>query len=231
MIYKIVRWSGAVLAVLVISELVGLGILRHNISSFANYWRGRANQPGDFIYVALGDSAAQGLGASKPQHGYVGLIADSIQRQTGRTVRVINLSVTGAKLEDALRLQAPKLADYTPDLVTVEIGANNMGTFNKADFSVKYNKFLGTLPPGRSVVSDMPYFGTRPQYNDNAQGANAIIHGQAKAYAIPVANLYGSLQDRQTPFIYASDFFHPNDRGYRIWYDAFWPEVEATLHK
>lgn len=225
----IVRWAGLTLGTLGMAILIGLGILYYNVGKFADYWQGRGNKQGDFLYVALGDSAAQGIGASQPQNGYVGLIADSIGRKTGRTVRVVNLSVTGATLEDALRSQTPKLADFTPDLVTAEIGANDMGKFDSTKFATEYELFLQSLPPARSVVSNMPYFGTRPQPNANAAAANAIIYDKTKRYGVPMADLYGSLRTRQSPLIYASDLFHPNNRGYQIWYDAFWPQVEPLL--
>lgn len=227
---RLAIYSGLTVALLVISQLVGLAVLWYSVASYADYWKGRANQSGSFLYIAVGDSAAQGIGASQPQNGYVGLIARAIQDRTGRTVQVINLSVTGATLQDALRNQTPQLADYVPDLVTVEIGANDMDDYDAAQFTWDYDKLLQSLPPGRAVVSDMPYFGTRPEpSNRNARDANQIIRQAAAKYDVPVANLFDSLQNRQTPLIYASDFFHPNNRGYRIWYDAFWPQVAPLV--
>ena len=173
MIRKLLLAAAIVAGTLVMCELIGLAILYSSVNRYQDYWKGRANRPGDFIYVAVGDSAAQGIGASQPQNGYVGRLARHIEMQTGRKVRVINLSLTGATLDDALRDQAPKLADYDADLVTVEIGANDMGTYDKSAFGGKYEKLLQALPPGSSVVSDMPYFGTRPpQYNRNAENAS-----------------------------------------------------------
>ena len=28
--------------------------------------------------------------------------------------------------------------------------------------------------------------------------------------------------------LYAADWFHPNDRGYRVWADAFWTTMRAS---
>jgi acyl-CoA thioesterase-1 len=229
MMRKIARVTALTLAVLIVSELIGLSLLRHNVANYAAYWRGRAEQPGEFVYVAIGDSAAQGVGASQPRNGYIGLIAGSIERKTGRKVQVVNLSVTGAKLDDALKHQIPKIANYKPNLVTAEIGANDMGSFDSKAFAVNYDRFLHALPAGSSVVSNMPYFGTRPQVQDNARAANQIIQRQTKQHNIPMADLYGNLQGKQSPLIYASDWFHPNDRGYKVWYEAFWPQVEGLL--
>src|SRR5438045_3830925 len=92
MLKKILTIIGLIVLVLVISQLIGLLSLWYGLKTFDTYWNNRAQKEGDFIYVALGDSAAQGVGASKPANGYVGLIATHIQESTGRTVRVINLS-------------------------------------------------------------------------------------------------------------------------------------------
>lgn len=54
-------------------------------------------QQGTLTYVALGDSAGVGVGVDDPAQGYVGVIAKRLAETTGQTVRVVNLSVTGAK--------------------------------------------------------------------------------------------------------------------------------------
>jgi acyl-CoA thioesterase I len=219
------------LAVLTIASTSGIGllILHASVQDYADYWYGRANQPGDFVYVALGDSAAQGIGASQPEKSYVSLLADRIHQATGRQVRVINLSKTGATLQDALRQQIPQLANIEPDLVTAEIGANDMKHYNPGQFRDDYERFIQSLPPGRSVVSDMPYFGGRPNLNRNAVDASSTIHQLGAAYNVPIAELYDTLRVSQSPLIYASDLFHPNNRGYHLWGQAFWATTAPQL--
>ncbi len=229
MLRKTAICLGLALTILFISGAIGLIMLRYNVAAYADYWKGRANQPGEFLYIALGDSAAQSLGASKPEYGYVGRIASNIEQATGRKVRVINLSVTGATVEDALREQVPELATYDPDLVTAEIGANDMRRYTPGQFSVDYERFLQALPPGRSVVSNMPVFGGRDNTTRHAADASQTIRELTAAYQIPMADLFGELSNRQSPWIYASDLFHPNNRGYVIWHDAFWPHIEPLI--
>jgi acyl-CoA thioesterase-1 len=233
MLHVILQKSLLVIVALVIVTVcvfgIGLLMLHWSVNDYANYWRGRANEQGDFLYVALGDSAAQGIGASKPENGYVGRLAANIEQTTGRKVRIINLSRTGATLEDVLRDQAPELATIEPDLVSVEIGANDMKHYNPEQFRQGYERFVQSLPPGKSVIADMPYFGSRPNLNRNARDASRTIHQLGQQYQLPVANLYTSLESRQSPWIYASDLFHPNNRGYRIWEEAFWTAVKPQL--
>ena len=54
-------------------------VLTNRIPEHHVHWRGRGKaQAGSLLYVALGDSAALGIGASSPAAGYVGILADAI---------------------------------------------------------------------------------------------------------------------------------------------------------
>lgn len=230
MIRAILKVLAGILAIAAIAELLGLGYLYYGFKAAPSYWHGRANQQGQLLYVAIGDSAAQGVGASRPGRGYVGLIADRIPTiGNDISVRVVNLSKSGATLSDALREQIPLLDRYDATLVTIEIGANDMHNYNPEQFRRDYELLLQALPPGKSIVADIPYFGKRPQLNRNAQDANHTIRQLAQKYNIPTVGLYDTLATRQSPLIYAADFYHPNDRGYVIWYQAFWPHVQAIV--
>lgn len=70
-------------------ELVGL---TRSVEARAEYWSVPRGEPGELLYVALGDSAAQGIGASSPETGYVGVLAARLRASTGRSVEVVNLS-------------------------------------------------------------------------------------------------------------------------------------------
>ena len=53
------------------------GVLRlaATIPLHSAHWREQRKKSGDLLYVAIGDSAAQGIGASRPHHSYVGVLA------------------------------------------------------------------------------------------------------------------------------------------------------------
>ncbi|MDQ3151126.1 MAG: SGNH/GDSL hydrolase family protein, partial [Actinomycetota bacterium] len=67
-------------------QLVRWWPVYRNVAPYRRYWLRRAEEPGELRYVALGDSLTQGIGASRPERGYVGLIADALAQRTGRTV-------------------------------------------------------------------------------------------------------------------------------------------------
>lgn len=235
MLKKILLVAGALIALLIIIEICALLFMKSSVGRYAQYWKQRATvtPAGDrpFVYVALGDSTAQAIGATSPARGYVGLLASEIGAKTGRPVRVINLSKTGAKIDDVLNRQLPELkaSGVTPDLITMEIGANNLLAFDASNFQSEYDQVLAQLPQGKTVVSDMPAFGGRIHVHGDDVAASKLIHQLAQRRGIPVAPLYDTLNAHQGLRIYAADYFHPSNYAYTLWRDAFWSKVEPLL--
>jgi acyl-CoA thioesterase-1 len=226
---RIVLIAAAVLLIIVSVGVLRVMKLYHNIGSYAHYWQSRAAENGEFVYIALGDSAAQGLGASAPEKGYVGLLADRIQQTTGKTVRVVNLSVSGAKIQDVIQKQLPELQKYTPDLLTVEIGANDVNSsYDKAQFQKDYDELAAKLPK-QAIVANIPYFGGIVRKNKVAIEASQAVAQVAQQDGLTLVNLQSETKNRQSFLNYGADYFHPTDRGYRIWADAFWKVIEPKL--
>lgn len=205
---------------LVLAEIISLLQLRASLTSNATYWHHQAQQSGELTYVALGDSAAQGIGASRPNKGYVGLLAQRLATQTGKSIRVVNLSVSGAKIQDVIDKQVPQLSKYQADFVTIEVGANDVVAFDASAFKARYEALIPLLP-ANTIVSNMPNFGGRVHRVNAVLAANQIIADAAASRNLHVADLYHYTKSRESPFNYAADFFHPSNRGYRNWADAF----------
>lgn len=210
--------------------LSGLAALYLQIPFYKWYWHRLANRPVPaeaFVYVVLGDSAAQGIGATRPQKSYVGLVAQALVHYTGRPVHVINLSVSGAQLTDCLHQQLPLLKSIKPDLVTIEIGANDMNRWDGAAFS-KGMKALLKQVPKCTVISDIPYFGggRYRRYEQNVQSAGRIIRKWAKQYNVPVAPLYQTTKEHDGLRIMTIDLLHPSNKGHKNWFNAFWQVIK-----
>jgi lysophospholipase L1-like esterase len=186
------------------------------------------DQPNQLVYVALGDSAAQSIGASAPEKGYVGLVARQLAIDTGRPVKVINLSVTGATAADVVAVQLPQLAALSPDLITMDIGANDVNRgVSAADFKRDYVTILDALPADKSVIADVPSFGSAEKGRVIAS-FNAVAVPALAERNIKRAPLFD--YTRRTQFnitTYAPDLFHPSNKGYRNWFEAFYPVVKA----
>lgn len=213
------------IGIVVLCEVVALLLLFLSVARFKNFWLDKSHQTGEITYLALGDSAAQGIGASSPMRGYIGLIAQRLEDQTGKKVRIVNLSVTGAKMKDYLKTQAPEVKKYKADIVTIEIGANDVANYNEAQFRADFKKAMATLPPG-TYVSNMPLFNSRPGSTENAKAASKIIQSELlKHPRLIFVDLQKQTTEHQSIFGFAPDLFHPNNLSYKNWADAFWLRI------
>lgn len=211
--------------------------VRRSVAEYREHWRdlAEAHDPdSDAVrYVALGDSAAQAVGASTPEAGYVAAVAQHLAGTTGQDVDMFNLSVSGAKATDVLEDQLPRLAalGFVPDVVTLGIGGNDV-----VDRRISVEAFLDTmaevlaeLPPG-SYVADPPGFLIPPfeaRSDAMAVGVRPLIrdaghHLVALHRATRSAGHLGWVRN------VAADAFHPNDRGYAGWAAAFIEALESA---
>lgn len=186
-------------------------------------WRRRAAREGELLYVAIGDSAAQGIGARMPS-GYVSRLAERLDRASGRSVRTVNLSRYGARLDDAIAEQLPRLAalEREPDLVTVAVGANDMRTFDPARFAASLDTLLAALP-AHAIVADVPCFHFGPREGD-AVVASRMIESRVRAAGLAFAPLHRVTEMRRGWGSFPEftwDQFHPSAIGYRVWESAF----------
>jgi lysophospholipase L1-like esterase len=205
--------------------------LAQRIPVHSKFWREERAAEGELLYVAIGDSAAQGIGASRPAHSYVGFIAAALREHTDRPLRVVNLAVSGATVGLAIETQLPALAKLEPDILTVSIGANDMAAFDPARLERQYRELLDALP-SHAIVADLPTFYFLPGER-KVRVANAIVRRLAAERGLTVAPLHAGtrrygLWGVSTQF--AGDLFHPNDRGYRVWAAAFIPAAISRLH-
>ena len=200
--------------------------LNQTLPVHSAWWREHAGTEGEILYVAIGDSAAQGIGASVPRNSYVGVIADHIRAATGRSVQVVNLSVSGATVALAVADQLPRLAGHRPHIVTVSIGANDIGDFDAGRFRDGIRRVFDALPTD-AIVADLPCF-YLPRNERIVAVANGILRREAAERGLTVVPLHETMRRegwRGMLHQFADDWFHPNDRGYRVWASAFLPAV------
>jgi lysophospholipase L1-like esterase len=207
------RRTGAVMTVLQ-ALLPGVRSVRRQIDPYAQDWAeaNRAALAADGpLWVALGDSMTQGIGASSFDRGWVGQLADHLRDQ-GRPHRVVNLAVTGARIDDALERQVPALealiaAGQVPDLVTVVIGSNDVVTPRyRAGMSDRFASLLDRLPEGAVVLN-------LPNPHKEARRLDALLRERQAQGRLVLADIR-----RNGPPTWrgrlAPDRFHPNDKGY-----------------
>lgn len=207
------------LLLLYIGSLVNLYL---QLGRYQRYWntKNQAVAPDDAIlYVALGDSAAQGIGATSPSKGYVGLIGDELAKRHNRPVKIVNLSKSGGKVRDVLDTQLPAMKQYGTDKdtrVTIEIGANDTINFDDQRFAKEVDELMAQLPK-QTVISDIPYFG-HSRYRGkqaNVEKANKILYAIAKQHGFTLVPLHEQTKQNGKLSTFAADWFHPSNTGYR----------------
>lgn len=212
--------------------------------TFARYWEqsniatmGALSRSGPepLVMVALGDSCAQGLGASAPQRGYVPRTAAAVATMSGRPVALINLSVSGAVISSVIASQIPALyglggAGVRPDIVTLDIGSNDVaGTMDISEIATLANLMFSKLPAG-VFAANIPSFGPGSM-SDRSRAVSAIIAEAAAGHHIIDLETYTSSMNVATYMLryHGPDMFHPNARAYQAWAQLWSDSIAAEL--
>ncbi|MEE8602848.1 SGNH/GDSL hydrolase family protein [Euzebya tangerina] len=184
------------------------------------------------LLVVLGDSAAQGIGASTPFDGWVGQVVGRMRDADGVPWRVVNLSVSGARARDVLDSQLPRLyrLGQPVQLVICAVGGNDM--YRTPSWLVRehFSRLVRSLPaPGTLAEDQRTVMTTLPQGlgRRRARIAGDIVTQQAPQRGILVADLWATTGPPWQGK-YAEDYFHPNDVGYGLWADAIVPAARAA---
>jgi lysophospholipase L1-like esterase len=211
----------------------GVTAMRDDCAAFAGHWRAHneqvLGQPGP-LWVVLGDSTAQGLGAPDPEGGYVGQVLVGLRLRTGLPWRVLNLSVSGSLTRDVIGHQLPRLPDH-PDLVTCGIGVNDILYTGPARLFGDLRALIAAVPD-RTVLLDLPVPAGCWGFLGRASvpyvtRINRTIHQAAAARGLPVAEVSAHFTP-PWPGKFASDCFHPSQAGYRDWSRALLAAVSLA---
>src|SRR5579872_3209473 len=77
-----------------------------------------------FVYVALGDSTTEGIGASDPSKSFPSLVYKALQKEL-KHVSYYNFGKKFSKASDVLSDQLSKCIQLKPDLVSLSVGSND----------------------------------------------------------------------------------------------------------
>jgi len=206
--------------------------LREDCATFASHWdahNDRALAESGPLWVVLGDSTAQGLGAPSPMGGYVGQVLAGLRQRTGERWRVLNLSLSGALIRDVQRDQLPRIPAGT-GLVTCGIGANDILYSTPAKVLADLRGLIGAVPGG-TVVLDLPLptgiWGILGRASvPYVARINQTIRQAAAARGLPVAEVSAHFLP---PWAgkFGPDNFHPSQDGYRDWARALLTAIPA----
>ncbi len=200
-----------------LSLIPGVRAVRAQISPYAEAWHSAniaALERSEPLWLVLGDSTAQGIGASAYDCGWVGQLR-RLMAADGREWRVVNLSQSGGRVRDVLGDQfalAHRLG-LEPALVTVAVGANDLRPSRRDGLAPGLEKLAAVLPSG-TVLATIP---GRPK---TVAPFNELVREWSSRHDLRVAETGGAITPPWRGKL-ASDWFHPNDVGYAMWARAF----------
>lgn len=200
---------------------------------------GRVGGPGPALrMVWLGDSTAAGAGATSPASAIPQRVARGLDRPVDLTV----LAVSGARIEDVLEDQLPRMPELVPHVVLVSIGANDVvHVTTRGAFRERYLELLDRLPKGSIVVLlGVPDMGAPPRF---AQPLRSVVEVRgeqlediarevaeaAGAVYVDIAGETGSEMRSDTDRYFSEDHYHPSDEGYRLWAQAVLEQLRPAL--
>jgi acyl-CoA thioesterase I len=213
----------------------GVTAMRADCTAFADYWRGHNERVLAYpdvgpLWVVLGDSTAQGLGASSPYSGYVGQVLRALRQLTGLHWRVLNLSVSGALIRDVISNQLP-LVPARADLVTCGVGVNDLLYAAPGRLFGDVRSLVGSVPDA-TVLLDLPVpagvWGLLGRASvPYVTRVNRVLYEGAALRGLPVARISESFAP---PWHgkFAADLFHPSQIGYRDWARALVAAIPAA---
>ncbi|CAN5464165.1 hypothetical protein BH10CYA1_BH10CYA1_46770 [soil metagenome] len=193
-------------------------------------------------YVVMGDSTTAGRGAAPENSITMGTARHLAEKYD---VTLINLSASGARLEDLIAKQLPDAKQAKPDVVLISVGANDIMHFTpdgqiQSELHhvitelIESNPKIAVVIPGSGEVGACPRFEQplRLVAGWQTKRVNDIIKQTTLACPgttwIPLAERTGAIFARD-PTLFSPDKFHPNDRGYLIWTQVLDEGLDQTM--
>ena len=157
-----------------------------------------------------------------------------------KTYSILNLGIGGDQTQHVLwRLENGDLEGYTAKMFTVMVGTNNGGRDEKAiaQAILKIVKLIRGKHPESKVVL-MPIFPRGAKPTDKLRAANNRINAMVKD--LPFGGKDVIWLDFNDKFLepdgtltkkVMNDLLHPNENGYRIWWENLQPVVKEIVGK
>jgi acyl-CoA thioesterase I len=202
-----------------------------------------ADPNAEVVYVALGDSTVQGIGASSREANYVSRLHVRL-RERYPNARVENLGVGGATSHDVVEAQLERAVALRPHLVTLSVGPNDITSrVSVKTYAENMEKILGRLADETSaviVVNLLPDLAVTPRFRRRELAAivgrlstefNDALAKVAERHGASVVDLYAASRREvpKRPELMARDGYHPSDLGYARWAELMWEAVRTHV--
>jgi lysophospholipase L1-like esterase len=180
-------------------------------------------------YLVLGDSTTVAVGGT-----YERGIARQTARHLGASHQVVmkNVGVSGARVHDVLVEQLPRVGSFVPDVVLLDVGANDVVHLTRAaplerDLEAILQDLLSRNRSVKIVVTGSADMSSPPRIPRLLRGLsghrtrvlNRVFERAVARHHLtfaPIARETGPVFKRDRS-LFDVDRFHPNDRGYELW--------------
>jgi lysophospholipase L1-like esterase len=195
------------------------------------------------VYVALGDSTVQGVGASSPERTYVSRLYERLHAVYPKA-RVANLGVSGATSADVVAAQLQRAVELRPHLVTLSVGPNDITRGVPVRlYERNIDAILAALTRetrAMVVVNLLPDLAVTRRFRGSPQeGAverltvqfNDALRNRARRHGVELVDLYSVSREEvpRRPELLAADGYHPSDAGYARWAELMWRGIERRI--
>ena len=196
-----------------------------------------------FVYVAIGDSTVEGMGASHPKKAFAPYVFSVLKKELPH-VSFYNFGKAGVGVEGVLQDQIEKTIELKPDLVVISVGFNDIkNKVSSGEFEKQFGELLKTISektdafiivntiPDISMVKSLSLF--RKLYGDLLiKQFNKAIKKQVEKHQAHLVDTYAHSKSlKGYTEIVADDGLHPSDIGHVIWGNAILETIRTVLRK
>jgi lysophospholipase L1-like esterase len=183
-------------------------------------------------YLAAGDSITEGKQVAEP-YRWVSLVGNYLQKHNA-TVKVINTGVNASLAGGVLDRLPGELRLYTPDLVTIAVGTNDMtgasrdiGNMSMIDYRDTLQKIISLTrsDPNRDIVLlNIYYFGC---CDEKRLVWNKLLRDIAHDQGILLVDVENAMENNGKDSLVAG--LHPNGAGHAVIANTIIKELQRYL--
>jgi lysophospholipase L1-like esterase len=203
-------------------------------------------QPEPLRLVALGDGYTAGTDTSAARRdSWPAQLAQAMDQGDVRLYLVDNLAESGHTSDDVRRVQLPQLEALVPDVITLQVGVNDIIARDislddyRANMTQILDEMLLSIEPQRVFLVTTPDhtlterggdYGPRAEGRAAVAEANAILHELAAARGVTVIDI-GPINQRvsEDASLVVGHGPYPSAKQYAGWVEIIGPQMRRIL--
>jgi lysophospholipase L1-like esterase len=196
--------------------------------------------------VTLGDAYTAGTDTVAPKRdSWPAQLVQAMDRGEVRLRLVDNLAESGQTSEDVIRTQLRQLESLLPDVVTIQVGVNDIIARDiglddyRANMTLILDELLRTLPPRHVFLITTPDhtlterggdYGSREAGRADVAEANAILRAVADELGVTVIDI-APVNERVTgdASLVIGEGPYPTAKQYAGWVEIIGPQMRRVL--